>query len=280
MPPPPKSLDELARSLLANGPVRTLAAAPKRVRVRLGGTYVADTTRAVYIWEHAYYPAYYLPLDAFAEGALSYPSSTSSSSEGGSKRGDAERGYALATLSAGGVSTDRAIVFLRGSGSGSVLGGLVRVEFGAADAWFEEDARVDVHPKDPFKRVDVVFSTRRVRVLVSGAEVARAEACFHLYETGLPVRFYLPATAVRADVLRESETVTACPYKGEANYYDIVLDGGEGEGEGERLRDLVWYYRNPKMECAAIAGCLCFYNEKVDIELDGDMLERPKTQFS
>ncbi|RWA03038.1 hypothetical protein EKO27_g12066, partial [Xylaria grammica] len=61
-------------------------------------TYVADTTRAVYIWEHAYYPSYYLPLDAFAEGALSYPGSSSSSDEGGSKCRDAERGYELATL--------------------------------------------------------------------------------------------------------------------------------------------------------------------------------------
>ncbi|KAF2966356.1 hypothetical protein GQX73_g7242 [Xylaria multiplex] len=265
MPPPrTTNLDELATALLANGPVRTLPAAPKRVRVRLGGTYVADTTRATYVWEHAFYPAYYLPLDAFAAGVLSYPRSGS--------------GYALATLSAGGVSTDRVVVFLRGDGAARILAGLVRVEFAAAE-WFEEDARVDVHPKDPFKRVDVVFSTRPVRVRVSGVEVADAKACFHLYETGLPVRFYLPATAVHAGFLRESKTVTACPYKGEANYYDLVLGDGEGDGE-RRLKDVIWYYRNPKVECAPIAGCLCFYNERVDIELDGEMLGRPETPFS
>ncbi|KAI0533235.1 DUF427-domain-containing protein [Xylaria digitata] len=266
MPLSPTNLDELATSLLANGPVRTLPAAPKRVRLRLGGRYVADTTRATYVWEHAFYPAYYLPLDAFAEGVLSHPSS-----------GAQESGYALATLSAGGASTDRVVVFLRGDGAGKVLAGLVRVEFAAVEAWFEEDARIDVHPKDPFKRVDVVFSTRPVRVFVSGVEVAEARSCFHLYETGLPVRFYLPVTSVHAEFLRESSTITACPYKGEANYYDLALGDGKG---GKRLKDVIWYYRNPKIECAAIAGCLCFYNEKVDIELDGEMLERPETPFS
>ncbi|KAI1427634.1 DUF427-domain-containing protein [Xylaria sp. FL1777] len=262
MPPPPKNLDELARSLLTKGPVKTLPAAPKRVRVRLGGSYVADTTRAVYVWEHAYYPTYYVPRESIAAGALTYP-----------PRSTEDGTYALAVLSAGAASTDRVIVFRTG-----VLAGLVRVEFGAVDAWFEEDVRVDVHPKDPFKRVDVVFSSRPVRVLVAGTEVARAESCFHLYETGLPVRLYLPATAVRAELLRESETVTACPYKGEANYYDVVVnEGGDGE---QRFKDVIWYYKNPKMECAGIAGCLCFYNEKVDIELDGKLLERPKTPFS
>ncbi|KAI0424279.1 DUF427-domain-containing protein [Xylaria sp. FL1042] len=260
--PPKTNLDELARSLLANGPVKILPAAPKRVRVRLGGEYVADSTNAVYVWEHAYYPTYYVPRTSFAEGALAYPDAP------------AEQGYSLGVLSAGDASTDRVIVF-----RGGVLADLVRVEFGTVDAWFEEDVRVDVHPKDPFKRVDVVFSSRPVRVLVHGIEVARAESCFHLYETGLPVRFYLPATAVRAELLRDSATVTACPYKGEANYYDVVVQGAEGGGEKE-LKDVVWYYKNPKMECAGIAGCLCFYNEKVEIELDGKMLARPNTPFS
>jgi uncharacterized protein (DUF427 family) len=270
MSSPPKSLDELARSLLANGPVKTLSAAPKRIRIQLGGQYVADTTDATYVWEHAYYPTYYVPVSSFAEGVLAY-SSTDYHGEG----------YALATLSAGGKSTDRVVVFTsdgaKGKGKGGVLAGLARVEFAAADAWFEEDSRVDVHPKDPFKRVDVVFSARPVCVLVSGVEVARTPGgSFHLYETGLPARFYLPPTSVHATYLRESETRSVCPYKGEANYYHVVLPGegeGEGEGKGERVwKDVVWYYKNPKMECAAIAGLLCFYNEKVDIELDGKML--------
>ncbi|KAI1123046.1 DUF427-domain-containing protein [Nemania abortiva] len=271
MPSPPKDLDALARALLATGPVKTLPAAPKRVRIRLGGRFVADSTAAVYVWEHAYYPTYYLPRAAFAPEVLLEREGENQSEK---------KGYRLATLRVGDVFTDRVIVFSddgeNGKGEGKVLAGLVRVEFAAADAWFEEDARIDVHPKDPFKRVDVVFSTRPVRVLVAGVEVARAPASFHLYETGLPVRFYLPPASVHTQFLRDSATVTACPYKGEANYYDVVLSGEEEEGR----KDLVWYYKNPKMECAAIAGCLCFYNEKVDIELDGAVLERPKTHFA
>ncbi|KAI1746976.1 DUF427-domain-containing protein [Xylaria castorea] len=267
MPPPTKNLDELARSLLANGPVKTLPTAPKRIRIQFGGRLIADTTRAVFVWEHAYYPTYYVPLSSFEAGVLSYA--------------DEKKGYSLATLSVSGASTDRVIVFSDDDDTG-VLAGLVRVEFGAVDAWFEEDAPIDIHPKDPFKRVDVVFSSRPVRVFVAGTQVASAGSCFHLYETGLPVRFYLPATSVSAEFLQYSETVTSCPYKGEANYYDIVVArGGEEGGEGEeRLKDVVWYYKNPKLECAAMAGCLCFYNEKVDIELDGKMLGRPKTPFS
>ncbi|KAI1109950.1 DUF427-domain-containing protein [Nemania sp. NC0429] len=291
MPRPPQDLGALARRLLTTGPVKTLPAAPKRVRVALGGRTVADTTEAVYVWEHAYYPIYYLPLSSFAAGALSFPHANPTSVPAPSKDSkEGERGYALARLSAGDASTDRVIVFLEGGKTekegqgqgqgeeegkgGAVLAGLARVEFDAADAWFEEDARIDVHPKDPFKRVDVVFSARPVRVLVEGVEVARSPASFHLYETGLPLRLYLPLTAVRADVLRKSDTVTACPYKGEANYYDIVLPRADGDGGGgeKRLKDVVWYYTNPKMECAGIAGYVCFYNERVDIELDGKML--------
>lgn len=95
----------------------------------------------------------------------------------------------------------------------------------------------------------------------------------HLLETGLPTRYYVPPTSVDPAILRETETKTRCPYKGEAEYYSVVLDGKE-------YKDIVWYYRTPTHESGAIAGLLCFYNEKVDIWLDGHKLERPKTPFS
>ncbi|KAI1822203.1 DUF427-domain-containing protein [Xylaria intraflava] len=280
MPSAPEDLDALARSLLANGPVKTLPAAPKRVRIRLGGRFVADTTRALYVWEHEHYPAYYVPASSFADGALTY---TDPDPDPADPASGSRRGYSLGAVRApglGGPSTDRVIVFgdasavaAAGAGKAGVLAGLVRVAFSAAE-WFEEDVRVRVHPKDPFRRVDVLLSSRPVRVLVSGVEVAAAAGCFQLYETGLPVRFYLPATAVRGELLRASDTVSACPYKGSAHYFDVVLPGGA------RFADLVWCYSDPVVECAAIAGLLCFYNEKVDVELDGEVLGRPSTVFS
>lgn len=131
-----------------------------------------------------------------------------------------------------------------------------------------------VHPKDPFKRIDTLPSQRPVEVRVAGHTVARAAGSTHLLETGLPTRYYLPLTAVADQAcLRPSELVTRCPYKGEAQYYHVVVGG-------EEYRDLAWYYRFPTHESAGVAGLVCFYNEKVDILLDGELLERPRMWFS
>ncbi|KAI2631174.1 DUF427-domain-containing protein [Xylaria nigripes] len=244
----PEVLDTLARTLLTKGPKRTLSAAPKRVRIRVNGRFVADTTEAVYVWEHEYYPHYYLPASSFAPGSLVYPSANP----------DAARGYALAD-----VAGLKGMIMQAGP-----LAGLVRVGTAAPAEWFEEDVRMHVHPKDPFRRVDVLFSSRPVSIRVRGVEVAAATSCFQLYETGLPVRFYLAATSVCGGaVLEDSETVTACPYKGRARYFHLRVPGVD-----ELLRDLVWCYEDPIVECASIRGCLCFYNEKVDVLLDGVVL--------
>lgn len=100
----------------------------------------------------------------------------------------------------------------------------------------------------------------------------------HLFETSLPRRFYLPFTSVSPQYLRPSKTRTQCPYKGEAEYYNIVLDNGK------EYKDIVWYYTTPTLESGAVAGLVCFYNEKVDIEIKGDKgwekLERQKSPFA
>lgn len=131
----------------------------------------------------------------------------------------------------------------------------------------EEDTPIYVHPKDPFKRIDILSSTRSIEVRVAGQTVAKSSSSLHLLETGLRTRYYLPLAAVDQSVLRRSSLVTKCPYKGEAEYYNVVVGGKEYE-------NLVWYYRTPIHESAAIAGLVCFYNEKVDILLDGELLAR------
>lgn len=130
-----------------------------------------------------------------------------------------------------------------------------------------------VHPKDPYKRIDILQSLRTVEVQVHGRTVAKSPSSMQLFETGLPTRFYIPLASVDQTVLRKSDLITKCPYKGDAEYYDVVVDGKEA-------KNVVWYYRLPTQESASIAGLLCFYNEKVDIVLDGKLLERPKTAFS
>jgi len=92
-------------------------------------------------------------------------------------------------------------------------------------------------------------------------------ASVHLYETSLPTRYYIPFTTIDPTVLRPSELRTKCPYKGEAEYYDVVLR--DKDGNEEVKKNLVWYYRAPLVECAAVAWMACFYNEKVRLEVGG-----------
>lgn len=151
-------LGELGRRLLAEGPVRTLATA-KRVRIQFGGVVVADTTEALYVWEKPFYPFYYVPAAAFRPGVLQL--------DGGADPGQAEgdAGCRVGRLAVGDRATDRVLVF-GGRARRPELARRVRVEFAAADAWLEEDERIYVHPRDPYKRVDILPSTRPLRVLV------------------------------------------------------------------------------------------------------------------
>jgi len=139
----------------------------------------------------------------------------------------------------------------------------VRIEVSALDAWFVEDEKLlGPHPKDPYKRVECIPSSREVRIEIGGRVVAKSSQNVFLYETMLRTRYYLSAVGVKYGYLRPSETESYCPYKGMANYYHLVVGGKE-------IKDAVWYYKYPTAESALVAGRLCFYNEKVDVFVDG-----------
>jgi len=142
------------------------------------------------------------------------------------------------------------------------------------DAWYEEDEEIFVHPRDPYKRVDVLDSTRSVQVVVGGQVVAETRRARFLFETRLPTRYYIPPEDVRMDLLVPSETVTRCPYKGQARYYSVKI--------GDKVfSDLVWTYPDPIPECPKIKAYLCFFNEQVDeIRVDGVPVPRPVTPWS
>ena len=132
----------------------------------------------------------------------------------------------------------------------SPLAGLVKINFGDIDEWYEEQSRVIYHPKDPFHRVDCLPTGRRVKVEVDGVVVADTGdegGIVSLWETGFPARWYLPRTSVKWEYLRESEKTTGCPYKGEASYYDLVV-------EGKEIKDAVWWYKSPLRESLPIEG--------------------------
>lgn len=130
--------------------------------------------------------------------------------------------------------------------------------------WFAEDERLlGNHPKDPYKRIDILPSTREVRVEVNGVVVAQSTSNMFLHETMLRTRYYLTTTSVKDwTMLSKSDTTTFCPYKGQASYYHLRVGDNV-------IEDAVWYYTYPTHESSAIQGLLCFYNEKVDIFVNG-----------
>jgi uncharacterized protein (DUF427 family) len=151
------------------------------------------------------------------------------------------------------------------------LGGYVSVPWDAADRWLEEDEEVFVHPRDPFHRVEVRQSSRHVVATLDGAVLADSQRPLLLFETGLPTRYYLPPDDVDFGLLEPSPTVTRCPYKGTARHWSA---------SGGQPRDVCWSYEGPLPEIARIDGLISFYNERVDITVDGSALVRPVTPFS
>ena len=242
-------------------PVGHVEPVPRRVRALLGGQTVLDTSAARYVWEWPFYPQFYVPIADVAPGVLV--------DEGVDKRRKVGpvRQYGL---SAGGQSRPAA-AWAPTSGE---LEGTVHLEWSALDAWFEEDEQVFVHPRNPYTRVDALRSARTVRVELDGVLLAESSSPVLVFETGLPTRYYLPRPALHLDVLEPSDTVSECPYKGRTSAYWSVRIGDALH------RDLAWSYDFPTRQLLPIAGLVAFYNEKVDITLDGEPLERPRTHFS
>ena len=241
-----------------------LEPSPKRVRVQLGGLTVADSGRAVLVWEKPYYPTYYFPIDDVRTDLLNPDPGVSHSPS----RGDGT----LYTVTAGARTVPGAAVRYEQSPIPQ-LRDLVRFDWDAMDHWFEEDEEVYTHPRDPYTRVDILASSRRVQVEVDGVTVADSTSPRLLFETGLPTRYYLPKTDVRMDLLRHTDTSTGCPYKGTAEYWSIDVNG-------RTHPDIAWSYKAPFAESQKIAGLIAFYNEKVDLVVDGLHLDRPQTKFS
>jgi uncharacterized protein (DUF427 family) len=249
-------------TIASRGTVR-LERSAKRVRVQLGGHVIADTTRPMLVWEKPYYPTYYIPLDDIDTSRLSPSGETRHSPS----RGDAT----LFTVKVPGREAVDAAARYEDSPI-TELRDLVRFDWEAMDAWYEEDEPVYVHPRDPHTRVDILASSRHVRVELGGVTVADSPRPRLLFETGLPTRYYLPRTDVRMDLLERSETVTRCPYKGRTEHFATRIDG--------QLQDVAWSYPTPVLESQKIAGLIAFYDERVDTFVDGVRQDRPKTPFS
>ncbi len=240
---------------------------PKRLRVEVGGEVIADSRRAMILHEGGLQPTYYFPAEDVRADVLE-PSDRHTHCP---KKGDAS----YHTIRAGDEVVEAGAWYypepLPDAPPG--LKDLIAFYFDRMGRWLEEGEEIGVHPRDPYHRIDVLGTDRHIRISVGGELLAETDRALALFESNLPTRWYIPAEDVRAE-LEPSETITHCPYKGQAAYHNVKLDNG---GDG---KDLSWYYEQPRAEVGRIAGLLCFFNEKVDIELDGELQERPKSPWS
>jgi uncharacterized protein (DUF427 family) len=239
---------------------------PKRIRVEVGGEVIADSRRAFILHESGLQPVYYFPVQDVRADVLE-PTDRHTRCP---KKGEAS----YYTIRVGGETVENgAWYYPEPLPEAPFIKGLVAFYFDRMGRWLEESEEINVHPRDPYHRVDVVTTDRHIRVLLEGELLADTERALALFESNLPPRWYIPAEDVVAD-LEPSDTATGCPYKGTASYHSVKLS------DGTVATDLIWYYDEPRAEVGRIAGLLCFYNEKVDIELDGEPQERPESPFS
>jgi uncharacterized protein (DUF427 family) len=266
---------------LLMGELETLRYEPtqKRIRATLGDRTVVDSTRALLVWEpKRVVPSYATPLDDVDATIAPAPTDTPA------RDPDAitapvlgDRPVLDPSIPFDVHSTEGERLTLRADGreaaafrpSDRALHDHVILDFEGFDAWYEEDERNFAHPRDPFHRIDIVHSSRHVRVEVDGTTLAESRRPCLLFEPPLPVRYYLHPDDVRTDLLRPSDTRSACAYKGHAAYYSAP--GAD---------DVAWTYREPLREASEVTNYIAFFNERADIVVDGERLERPITPWS
>lgn len=242
---------------------------PRRVRVKFGGEWIADSTDMVLMYESGHLPVYYFPVKDVRLDLL-HPTDHTSYCQ---YKGEAS----YWNIQAGGEISENAVWAYQDPYDEMTEIGLqdyCAFYWGRVDHWYEEDEEIFVHPRDPHKRIDTLPSSRSVKVVLGGETIAETTRAHFLFETGLPTRYYIPADDVRMDLLTRSETTTQCPYKGTASYWSADING-------RKFEDIVWFYPDPIPECPKIKDLLCFYNEKVDaIHIDGIETEKTVTKWS
>jgi uncharacterized protein (DUF427 family) len=239
----------------------------KRLRAQLDGRSVIDTTGAWLVWEpRRVVPSFAVPVDDI-DGVLV--------AGGAGEDSDAEilhPGIAFAAHSTAGETFDirtgdRTLPQAAFTPADPDFDGYAIVDFNSFDSWLEEDEPLLGHPRDPFHRIDIRRSSRHVVVEHDGRVLAETTRPTLLFETGLPTRFYIPREDVVAD-LGSSDRRTICAYKGEAGYFSV--DG----------LDLLWTYEEPLTDALPIKDLVAFFDELVDITVDGRRRARPITKFS
>ncbi len=241
-------------------------ASPRRVRVYFNSQLIADSKKMTLLREDNSLPLYYFPKDDVRMDCLQPSNHTVHSGLKG-------EGVFWHVRVGDEAADNAAFTFRNPPGNGPSLEDYVAFEWDKMDAWFEADEEVFGYARDPYKRVDVLHSSRHIKVVVDGTMIADTKRPWLLFETGSPTRYYMPKPDARMGLLEQSDRVTYCPYKGEAHLYSIKI--------GHKLHeDLAWCYPYPTLECSKIQGLVSFLNEKVDIHEDEKLLPRPKSHWS
>jgi uncharacterized protein (DUF427 family) len=244
----------------------TFERSPRRVRVKFNGETIADSSAAHLLFETRHLPIYYFPRgDVRMDLLRATEHHTYCPYKGTASYWSIAAGNRLSENAVWGYPERFDEV--------AAIKDYVAFYWDRVDHWFEEDDEIFVHARDPYKRVDVVNSSRPLQVIVGGETISDTRRARFLFETRLPTRYYIPPEDVRTDLL-PSEKVTSCPYKGTARYYSVKIGD-------QMFPDIVWCYPDPIPECPKIKGYLCFFNEHVDdILLDGVSVPRPVTPWS
>jgi uncharacterized protein (DUF427 family) len=280
------TVSDQVRDLLARG-FGELRHEPtaKRIRAVLGGDTVVDSTRAVLVWEPRRIVPSYAVRAEDVRGEL-VPAGAAAAGP------DGQAGVRLPGVTALRVldprvpfavhSTEGEVTDLRAGGqhrpgagfrpADPDLAGLVILDFGAFDAWYEEDELNVGHPRDPFHRIDVLPSSRQIRLELDGQVLAVSSRPTLLFEAMLPTRYYLPRADVTAE-LTPSPTRTWCAYKGQASYFSVSAGG-------RLVPDIAWTYEDPRHDAAEVRDLIAFFDERIDVVLDGERRARPVTPWS
>ena len=254
----------------------------KRIRGLIGEQVVIDTDRALLVWEpKRIVPSYAVPAHELegvvrtaGEAASAEPTPANVAVPHLGNRPVYDPSVPFAVHTADGAALDlvlpggerRAAAFRLAD---DTLSGYLIVDFDAFDEWFEEDERNLSHPRDPYHRIEIVHSSRSVRVERDGQLLAASSRPYLLFEAPLPVRYYLPPEDVDLGILRPSSTQTVCAYKGRASYWSL-----------ETENDIAWSYPEPLREAAEVTDRVAFFNERVDLVVNGTRLDRPITPWS
>ena len=272
---------DLAQHLLGALPELRFHPTTKRVRALVGATVVVDSTRAWVVWEPTrVVPSYAVPrADVFAElvATAEVPATEHITRLGdGTRVLDPRTGFTAHTTPGRSYDIVTPEATLRRAAftpDDATFDGYVVADFDAFDEWREEDDVLVGHARDPFTTVDTRHSSRRVVVAVDGMTLADSTRSIMLFETHLPTRFYLSRDDVRMDLLARSATTTVCAYKGQATYWSATI-------RDTVLPDVAWSYPHPHNYATAVEDLICFFNERVDISVDGQRLERPRSPWS